>query len=820
VSTTKIIVPDFQFSGFYYAEILRRVRLYNRVYAPEITSEVAEEPFIQLERAFALVGHLNNVLLDLAANENLLETAKLQDSVRLLLELIDFQLRDYSPSTVELLAELTQVPTSSVRILEADSLFETERENDSDPIPFENVDEAYDVGPSNQVDGVFGLEYDRDGTDGASVVGDPDAFESAAMAVSSLDVGKQLQVSGSILGNNGTFRIAEILQTGATSKVRLEATLGGDTPLFIFETGLSWTIRAWTANGASDVNSAGAPTFSPWADGPDEGDLLYVGSSHVMWDRMDFTFVGAAANFSGVWEYYDPDLGDETPDDVTNLGTQLRFDLTTLLGSSDLHGAVVKVTYLPTGVFEELESTWIGPGNAVTTSAFLGQSGTPSEDPEDYSVGVAWNPFLTFTANEIGELDTDGKVEFELPQTILKNWQKVTVEDVEGFYLRYRVVDASGSGAEPEIDTILIDEGSQYVLIDATQGETVDNEPTVSSNGQPSQEFELQSTPGLRDTVECYVDEGGGEVEWTNLTALGKSLLTSGSKDRHFTVKQDSLGTLKVKFGDGTRGKIPPLGTDNVRFVYRINASDDGNVGSDTITVNAEGAAFLKSVTNPRPASGWREADGASDESLALVKEEGPASLRTGNRASAPSDYEDLALAFETTAGTRPIVRAKAIEEGFGPKTIMLVVVGTNGVSISNSVKEELEEYFNGNDSTGVEGVGQQNVETTVINFTPRLIPVTMSVEANSALTETLVKTRLASLLNPTSKTSDGTKFVWSFGGRVPNSRIGSEVFQISPGNCFDVDISIPSEDNELLETELPMLDSDNVFVSIVAPST
>jgi hypothetical protein len=808
MATTKIIVPDFEMSGFYYAEILQRIRLYDRIYAPEITSEVAEEPFIQLERAFALVGHLNNVLLDLAANENLLPTAKLQDSVRLLLKLIDFQLRDYSPSTVELLVELTQVMTVSTRLVDENSLYETEREDDTDPIPFENLT-AIDIGPTDEVDGVFGLEKDREGTDGSTVVGDPDAFESAAMAVSSGDLRKEIEITGSILGNNGTFRIAEILQTGATSRIRLEGILGGETPLFLYEPDLIWKIRTYTSNGASDVNTAGAPFFSPWAN-VDVGDKFYFGSSHVMWDRMDFVFTGATADFTGIWEYYDPDFGDESPDNITNLGTQLQFDITSLLGNNNLSNSMIKVTYLPTGISELLPSTWIGPGNVVTTSAFLGQSGTPSLKVQDYSVGTDWNPFLSFITDEVGALDTSGKIEFTLPQTTSKNWQKLEVEGVNGFYIRYRVLTAT-PGNEPEIDTIKIDEGSQYTLIDAVQGETVKNESLVSSNGQPDQEFELQTTPGLRDTVECFVDEGGGEVEWTNLTADEKTLYNSGSKDRHFEVSQNSLGVLTVLFGDGTRGKIPPLGTDNVRFVYRINANEDGNVGASTITVNAGGAAYIKNITNPRPAGGWREADGVSNESLALVKEEGPASLRTGNRACAPQDYEDLALAFTTTAGTRPIVRASAIEEGYGPKTIMLVVVGTNGVAIPNSVKDELEDYFNGNESEGIEGVGQANVQTTVVNFTPRLIPISVTIQANSALTETLVETQLAALLNPTAREEDGIQFVWQFGGRIPLSRIVADIFRISPGNIFDVDISIPSEDNTLLDVELPILDNNNL---------
>jgi len=815
MTTTRIEVPDYQFSGFYYPEILRRLRIFNRVNAPEITSEVAEEPFIQLERAFALVGHQCNVLADLVANEVLLPTAKLQDSVRAVLKLIDYQLQDYSPAVAEILAELAQVPTASVRAVDANSLLETERTEDEEAVPFEVLDPV-DVGPANVVDAAFGLEKDREGTDGATVIGDPSAFQSTSMAVSSADLNAEVEVTGSVLGNNGTFKIAEILQTGATSKVRLTGTLGGDDPLFIFEVGLNWVIRKYTSNGATQVNTPGLPYFTPWA-ARSAGDKLYIGSEHVMWDELDLAFQTAGASMVGVWEYYDPDLSDETPDAVTNQGTYLRVDCTSLLGSTDRRGALVKVTYLPTGTSEILVSQWAGPGNYVDTSAFLGQSGTPSTDEEDYAIGTDWNP-LENVNDGSASLTQDGTVkDYTLPQTLRSNWQKVEIQGVEAFYIRFRVISTSGPGS-PVIDTVDLDGGRQWILLDVVQGETVLNEPPGSSTGLEKQEFELSTYPGLRDTVECYVDEGGGEVAWTNLTALNKSLLTSGSKDRHFVVDQNSQGILTARFGDGTRGKIPPLGVDNVRFVYRVNAAEDGNVGAGTITVNSGGAALLKSVTNPRPASGWREAEGASEESLALVKETGPASLRTGNRASAPSDYEDLALAFTTSAGTRPVVRAKAIEEGFGPKTIKLVVVGTNGVAISATVKEELERYFNGDEALGIEGVGQANTETTVVNFSPRLVTLSMVVEANAALTETLVKTRMATLLNPTATVEGGTTYVWKFGGRCPLSRIGAEVFRISPGNVFDVDISIPSADLELLEDELPLLDTAGLNVSIVAP--
>lgn len=816
MGSTKIVVPDFQFSGFYYAELLRRIRMYNRVNSPEITSEVAEEPFIQAERAFSLVGHLNNVLLDLAAQENLLPTARLADSVRMLLKLIDYQMRDYSPATVELLLQLAQAPSASVQLLEAATLFETERTEESDPIPFEVLEESW-IGPSNVIDAAFALEKDREGSDGATIFGDATALQSAAMAVSIADLGKEVEVANSALGNVGTFVLAAILQTGATSRVRLAGTLGGPDPLFIPETNLSWKLRAFGSNGASALNSAGAPYFTPWAS-PDKGDKLYIGSKWVMWDLLSVALQTPAAGVTGVWEYYDPDTSDETPDDVTNYGASLAFELTSLLGATDRSGALVRVTYLPTMSSELLVTAFTGGLNTVETSGFLGQTGTPSTDPADYSVGTDWNP-LPNADDGTSNLTADGDVEYTLPQTLRENWQKVEVAGVEGFFLRFRVTDV-GTPTAPVLDTVKIDGGTQYALETAVQGETVDSEPLQSSNGQPLQWFELASDPGLRDTVACFVDEGGGEVEWENLTAAGKGLLTSGPKDRHFVVDQDALGVLTARFGDGTRGKVPPLGTDNIRFAYRVNATVDGNAGAGTVIVNSDGAALVSAVTNPRPASGWQEADGASDESLALVKEVGPASLRTGNRACAPEDYETLALNFVNSRGSRPVVRAKAVEEGYGPKTIKLVVVGTNGVAISSTDKAELEEFFNGDPVTGEGGVGQANTETVVDNFSPRLIGPTLVIEANGTLTVKAVKTRLASFLNPTSKESGGTTFVWRFGGRVPLSRIVAEIFSISPGNVFDVDVSAPAFDVELLEDELPFPDSGSFNISIVAPAT
>lgn len=809
MANTKIVVPDFQFSGFYYPEVLTRLRQFNRTNAPEITSEEPEEPFIQLERAFALVAHYNNVLTDFVAMEAFLPTLKLQDSARDLLALIDYQLADYAPSSVELLLTLTQVLTASATVLDADTLFETERVGADEPVPFENPD-ALVIGPTNVVDGAFGLQYVRAGADGATVAGDGSALDSATIAATSADLGRVVELSGSILGNNGVYKIVEIV---SAARVRLGSVFGGDDPLFISEGAtLTWTIRAFGADGSAALNGLGA--WTPWSAGPVAGDTFYIASLYVLWDKFSVALTVPAVGVIGVWEYYDPDLEDEAPDTVTNLGTQLRFSINTLLGVDDRRGAFIRVTHLPTGYSETLPSSWSSPNNRVTTSAFLGQSGTPSVDPQDYAVGVLWQP-VPDVDDQTFDLTADADVSFTLPQGIRANWQPVEIQTVTGWWLRYRVISVAGPTA-PVIDSIDITPGGQFVLIDAVQGETVDNEALGSSNGFASQTFELSQTPGLRDSVQVFVDDGGGELEWTNLTALSKTLLTSAGNDKHYEVKQDSTGQLTVLFGDGTRGKIPTIGVDNIRFEYRVNAAADGNVGSDTIIVSSDGPAHVDAVTNPRPASGWKVYEGSTPASLALVKAEGPASLRTLHRAVSPADYEDLAVAFTTSAGTRPIVRAKAIEEGFGPKTIKLVVVGVNGTQINQTVKTELEAYFNGDPTLQIEGVGQANMETTVVNYVPRLITYSFVIRANAALSDAAVRTALATLVSPSALEDDGQTFVWRFGGRVAASRLANTIFQLSPGNVFDVDVPVPTADQELGETELPLLNSGALTVTFI----
>jgi hypothetical protein len=134
MATTLITLPDFNFSGIYYPEILEDLTQYTRVNCPEITDEDEKEPFEQLKRAFSLVGHLSNVLLDGVAIEEFIATCQLRSSLASHLALIDVQLAQAKPASADLLLELSQVLTATTEVVPAKSQFATEETNDSPAI--------------------------------------------------------------------------------------------------------------------------------------------------------------------------------------------------------------------------------------------------------------------------------------------------------------------------------------------------------------------------------------------------------------------------------------------------------------------------------------------------------------------------------------------------------------------------------------------------------------------------------------------------------------------------------------------------------------
>lgn len=717
---TEITIPNFDFSGFYYAEILERLIQYKRANLPELTDESEFEPSIQFLRAFSLVGHLNNTLLDLIANESTLSTAQLPEVIRNMLRLIDYELSPAAPAQVDLVYELSKVFSSSFELIKAYSQAST---SGTDKVYFETSD-ALTISRTDQHYYVFGYE-------------------------------------------SGTG-----LYTDFTTEANSQVTPAND--------------------------------FTPWS-GPAIGDAIYWGHPQVMTDAisMYFTTPVGGGIISGVFEYYDYDWRRDAPTSVTDLGATLQFDLTTLLGSTNKQGTTVRIQLNSTTAYEEVVSVWSGSANIATTT-LLGQT-TPSADAEDYTVGSNWVILDTVTDGTV-DLSADGTVDFTLPQTVDNNWVTSDVDGNTAFWIRYRIVGISG-GTAPVFQYTRMDESKQYVSRPATQGRSITDDPLGSSNGADDQRFETSKDYFIWNSETVTVDS----EEWTRVD----NFLNSRSGDKHYMIELGDNDRATVVFGGGGEGKPPSIGVGNIAIDFRYGADLDGNTGANTVTTDNTGLTFINKVWNPRQATGWSEAESASEESLERAKIAGPASIRTKTVALGPDDVIYLTVNFVDSNGASPFSRAKAIEEGYGPKTIELVLVASGGGIASASQITAIEEYFNG-DAYSVpikEKHLVANQEVTAVNYTQKSINVTATVYGD--VTVAAVKNQLTQKIQPEAYKSDGVTYQWDFGGEVPLSHLNHVIFDTDT-SITKVAITTPSADVSLQTRELPMIGT--MSITVVTP--
>lgn len=774
--TTLSAPGGIDFAGFYYPEIYRALLedLRNRREELGLTDENDFEVHVQFLRAFALVGHMNNTRLDTVATELLLGSAELLESLKRLMRLIGVELDSAAPAVTDVLLKLSEVTTSdSVGFVPELATWETDS---IPPIPFESLqDEGYDLDRTDQVSHVYGLEQEKSGTEGWVSTTAPDLFNRSGSddTFASGNVGDHIFVPTGLSDNGGEFRIIEYIDADTVRVVRVP---GSGSPGFQDESDLTWSLKAFTADYATEANTP-ASTFSPWASAV-AGDMLFVGMDTFLVSQLDFVLSTPAANIVGVWEYPDDTHSAFSPTTVTDLTGSIRFNVNSLLGTVDRSGAIVIVEHLSTGVQEVVESVWSSGENRITTSGTLGQT-TVSTDQDDYSVTADWIPFPNLD-DDTADLTTDDKVSWNLPQDDERNWQQTEVNLEESYWVRYRIISVS-TPTNPVVDEIDPDQGDQYMVVQATQGETSGQQILGSSDGGASQEFDLPDTPYIDDTAVLEVDESGGG-NWTEYVAV-PNFLNSTSTSRHYRLEKDAEDKATAIFGDGINGKIPPAGTDNVRGTYRVGGDVNGNVGVGEIKVNADGIPGISEVTNPRAATGWRMKDGGTEADIARVKRDKPAELRTRGTASHAGDILSLAVNdFTDRNGGKPVARAWAIEEGLGIKTVKLLVVGTGGRTLTVAEREDLEVYFNGDRNARPISWGNitMNQQVGVFNYEPLTVGVQATVEWPGGSAAPII-VALLNLLTPLALEEDELTYVFDFGGSVSLSRVYSEIHAVDP---------------------------------------
>lgn len=809
-----IEIPDFDFSGFYYPDILRALIQNQRINVPEITDESEEEPFQQILRSIALVGHLNNVLLDIQGNESLLPTSRLLESVRGHLALIDVTLRQATPASTDMILQLSKVFLTPIELVPEDSQFSTVETDESPQVIFE-TNTSFTIQPSDVPTAIFVFSAGLvEILDNAIEAGDGPVIEGVSFrAGTEYVVGGDIPITLKNLADSinasgaSTIKDRVFAITDGISKISV-IPLAQDVESIAITEIDTGTNNFTVANGAFGSNRTGVAStdgvfFDLFPSTPKKGDIVYIGHTNVLWDTIEFLFDTFGSGLEFTVEFFDNTLEDAKPDSVTNLGSNLEFDLTTLLGAADRNGTVVRAVLSSTGAQETRVSQFVSGKNILRTIGLLGQS-VVSTDEEDYIVGTIWNE-VSDTDDATNSMTANGKLAYTLPQTQSQNWVTTTINSVDGFWARIRIINVTAP-VNPSVDRIRIDTGNEFVLVPVIQGQTVTEEPLGSSNGDEGQEFILTFTPLIEGTLLIEVDEGSGFQPWNSK----ENFLNSNNASKDYTIDIQADDTTTIKFGDGKQGKIPIPGVDNIRAIYKVGADLDGNVGARTITVNKAGISFVNRVFNPRQALGFSVKEGSTEADLARLKIEGPATLRTRERAITTDDFEFLAERFVDSNGSDLVGRALAIEETFGVKTVEVVVVGQGGGLLTEAQRDELKDFFNGNKTLNIDPVILANHEAIIVNFTPKFIDVTAVVTGGN---EEEIKNAITSLLNPSATFDDGVTKRWAFGQEVPVSVISSIIFEVDPVNIKKVVLTVPQATAPgpavpMLTRELPLADT------------
>ena len=439
-----------RFSNKYYDDYLRELIRYLSINAPELTSRDPSDPVIQEQRSIANALHHTSVIADHIALESLPYNARLLESFRQHLKLIDYDLRMETPSVVEIVAKLSSSFNSDDnQIIVTRALAESEaQDDDSDSVYFEYTDNGdIVIDRTDRVNGSYLYDTVTDHYNDGDVT-ELTTFTKASGPDFTVD-----DVNSSVLviydEKNDTFGSYGISEFVNVDSVVLDRA-------YVFEgtTDLRWALKRVSDDLSDDLNITNT-TIDLW-EHSEPNNMFYVGHPDVMFDsvhlRLDINNLGAG--FTGVWEYPETEIRRIAPSRVSvyDGGVGLEFELETLYGDTNNSGATVIVEHVPTGTTMECVSYYDG-ANKIHTIGNLGQT-TASLATKDYRVGSYWLP-VEDVNDRTENFNITGKVSFTLPQTVNNRWDKVTVNDQYGYWLRYRITSINTAHLEEDTANII-----------------------------------------------------------------------------------------------------------------------------------------------------------------------------------------------------------------------------------------------------------------------------------------------------------------------------------------------------------------------------
>lgn len=316
----------------------------------------------------------------------------------------------------------------------------------------------------------------------------------------------------------------------------------------------------------------------------------------------------------------------------------------------------------------------------------------------EYFSKEGWRELRLFKDSTLA-FSQNGAIEFIGPAS----WEKSVMFEKEGYWLRARC-----EGDTYNRSPLLV--GLHSNAVEVIQAVSIRNEILGSGNGQQYQTFGFSNSPILpnprmlvkeiehpsTEEVSKYKEMLKGDVveeidlKTSEVIALWmrwrevENFFNSRMEDRHYTL--DPFRAI-ITFGDGKRGKIPPVGRGNIKCeVYYIGGGARGNVGKKAISFLETTYPFIEEIGNPDQANGGCDAESTKEAQL-----RGPWVLKHRFRAVTVEDFEKLAL-----EASGEVAKARCFEEG-GELKLLIVPKGESeklqpGNMLIQKVKNYLDE--------------------------------------------------------------------------------------------------------------------------------
>lgn len=214
------------------------------------------------------------------------------------------------------------------------------------------------------------------------------------------------------------------------------------------------------------------------------------------------------------------------------------------------------------------------------------------------------------------------------------------------------------------VSPVFIPAGQLFIDVPVEQTQTVSGEVFTSTNA-PNQEFTLAQTPFLDNSLTVSATDGA-------YTEIDSFVNVTADNPRVFVVLIDQNDRARLRFGNGTLGKIPQ-GT--ISCSYKTTKGTAGNVDTGMLGILQQGLVDQSSVavngvtvTNLLPCSG-----GTDRMSVAQARSLGPASLRSLTRSVSIADFETNALSV--TGIARALMLTSNQDPGIAENTGVLLLI-------------------------------------------------------------------------------------------------------------------------------------------------